>query len=160
MKILVVSDTHGYNTNLFRLLESIKPIDMFIHCGDSGDLADYIEEFADCPVVMVRGNCDMCSSLKSDEIVEIAGHRIFVTHGHAYGIKGGLDEFVEKAEAVGADIALYGHSHIPDLSYVHGVSLFNPGSISMPRQEGRRCTYGTIEISDDGKKAYCSLHTI
>ena len=45
MKILVVSDTHGYNTNLFKLLEQIKPIDMLIHCGDSGDLADYIEDF-------------------------------------------------------------------------------------------------------------------
>lgn len=160
MKILVVSDTHGYNTNLFKLLEQIKPIDMLIHCGDSGDLAYYIEEFVDCPVVMVRGNCDMCSPLKGEEVVDVCGHRIFVTHGHAYGVKSGLGRLIDKAESVGADIALYGHSHIPDLTYMRGISAFNPGSISMPRQEGRRCTYGTIEISEDGKKAYCSLHTI
>ena len=86
--------------------------------------------------------------------------RIFVTHGHAYGVKSGLGRLIDKAESVGADIALYGHSHIPDLTYMRGISAFNPGSISMPRQEGRRCTYGTIEISEDGKKAYCSLHTI
>ena len=160
MKILVVSDTHGYNTNLFRLLDKIKPIDMLIHCGDSDDLADYIDEFVDCPVVMVRGNCDMCSRLKGEEVVDIAGHRIFVTHGHTYGVKSGLNSLIDKAESVGADIALYGHSHIPDLTYMRGISVFNPGSISMPRQEGRKCTYGIIEISDDGKKAYCSLHTI
>lgn len=58
MKILVVSDSHGYNTQLFNAMDSEKPIDMLIHCGDSGDLGDYINEIADCPVVMVRGNCD------------------------------------------------------------------------------------------------------
>ena len=38
MKILVVSDSHGYNTQLFNAMDSEKPIDMLIHCGDSGDL--------------------------------------------------------------------------------------------------------------------------
>ena len=104
MRILVVSDTHGYNTNLFGLLGKIKPIDMLIHCGDSGDLSDYIEEFTDCPVVMVRGNCDYCCPLRGDELVDVKGKRIFVTHGHAYGVKSGLSRLFDKAEEAGAEV--------------------------------------------------------
>lgn len=159
MKILVVSDTHGYNTNLFELLDKIRPIDMFIHCGDSDGIEDYIEEFTQCPVVMVRGNCDYCCPLHTDEIVDVAGHRIFVTHGHYYGVKSDLSKLLNKAKEVGADIALYGHSHIPELSYMYGIKAMNPGSLSLPRQPGRRCTYGIIEIKADGS-AYCSLETL
>ena len=90
MKILVVSDTHGYNTNLFKLLEKEKPIDMLIHCGDSGDLSDYIEEFIDCPVVMVRGNCDMCSPLKGEEVVDVIAYlsRMDTLTGSNQGLTG------------------------------------------------------------------------
>ena len=34
MKILVVSDTHGYVDNLERVLDREKNIEMMIHCGD------------------------------------------------------------------------------------------------------------------------------
>ena len=159
MRILVVSDTHGYNTNLFELLDKIRPIDMFIHCGDSDGLEDYIEEFTRCPVVMVRGNCDYCCPLHSDEFVNVAGHRIFVTHGHYYGVKSGLYRLFDKAKEEGADIVLYGHSHIPDITELYGIKAMNPGSLSLPRQPGRKCTYGLIEINEDGK-AYCSLNAL
>lgn len=159
MKILVVSDTHGHNTNLFELLDKMRPIDMLIHCGDSEGLEDYIEGFARCPVVMVRGNCDYFCLSRSDELVNVAGHRIFVTHGHHYGVKSGLSGLFDKAKEEGADIVLYGHSHIPDLSQLYGITAMNPGSLSLPRQPGRKCTYGIIEINEDGK-AYCSLNTI
>ena len=34
MKILVVSDTHGHDENLMRVLQREWPIDALIHCGD------------------------------------------------------------------------------------------------------------------------------
>ena len=34
MKVLLVSDTHGRDTNLERAVEAEAPFDMLIHCGD------------------------------------------------------------------------------------------------------------------------------
>ena len=34
MKILIVSDTHGRDDNLVKVLKKVKPIDFLIHCGD------------------------------------------------------------------------------------------------------------------------------
>jgi len=33
-KILVVSDTHGIDRNFYEVVESEKPLDLIIHCGD------------------------------------------------------------------------------------------------------------------------------
>lgn len=159
MRILVVSDTHGKNTNLFDLLKKVKPIDFLVHCGDSDGLEDYIEEFSGCPVVMVRGNCDYACPLNADELITVPGHRIFVTHGHTYAVKSGLLNLCEKAAERGADIALYGHTHIPDLTELRGITMLNPGSLSEPRQIGRKCTYGIIDIDNDGK-VYCALQAL
>ena len=159
MRILVVSDSHGYNTHLFKVIDSLKPIDMLIHCGDSGDLGDYINELVDCPVVMVRGNCDDYCQYRSEEILEVNGNKILVTHGHMYGVKSGLGNLYERAKELSANIVLYGHSHIPDLTQMYGIMAMNPGSISLPKQESRIPTYGIIDISDNGK-AYCSLHNV
>ena len=34
MKILVVSDSHGFEGNLRKVIERVEPIDMLIHLGD------------------------------------------------------------------------------------------------------------------------------
>lgn len=159
MKILVVSDTHGKNENLFELLRKEKDIDYFVHCGDTDGLEDYIEEFAKCNIVMVRGNCDYCSPLPACDTFTVCGRKIFVTHGHLYSVKSGLNRLIDTARENGADIVLYGHSHIPDYSFHNGVYLVNPGSLSEPRQPGRRHTYAIINISIDGKIA-CNLHSM
>ena len=55
MKVLIVSDTHGRDTVLKRLLEQVKPIDMLIHCGDVEGSEEYIRSMAGCPVHIVAG---------------------------------------------------------------------------------------------------------
>lgn len=149
MKILVVSDTHGQNDNLLEVLEREKPFDIFVHCGDSGDLSDYIEQFVSGQVVMVRGNCDYDSFLRSEEYLEVCGHRIFITHGHNYDVTSGINLLANAAKDRGADVVLYGHTHIPEVNQLYGVSILNPGSLARPRQEGKRCTYGIITIRPD-----------
>lgn len=163
-KILVVSDTHGDNERLYDLLETKGPFNMLIHCGDSLELMDYIGTVADCEAVGVRGNCDIYSSLPAQELVEVKGHRIFVTHGHLYQIsrimpllaQSGFKSMVREAEQRGADIVLYGHTHVPDISYSGRITVMNPGSLSQPRQKTRKYTYGIIEIHDDGR-ADCNI---
>ena len=56
MKILVVSDTHGHDENLMRVLQREWPIDALIHCGDLEGSEDYIPEAVECPCFFVRGN--------------------------------------------------------------------------------------------------------
>ena len=48
----------------------------------------------------------------------------------------------------------FGHTHKPVAKYVDGVYLFNPGSLSYPRQEGRRPSYLVITLKDSGDVAF------
>ena len=146
MKILVVSDSHGFDTFLMSVIDRVKPIDLFIHCGDYGDFDEYAESFTECPVELVSGNCDYCSPYPGETLISLEGHKLFVTHGHAYGVKGSLDRLGRRAKELGADVALFGHTHMPELREVDGVTLLNPGSISLPRQNGRQPSFAIIEL--------------
>ena len=63
MKILIVSDTHGHDENLERVLEIEKPINRLIHLGDVEGSEDYIEQIAECPCNIVSGNNDFFCEL-------------------------------------------------------------------------------------------------
>ena len=58
MKILVVSDTHGYQGNFYEVLENEEDIDYVIHCGDTEGYEDEMEHVCDMPFVAVAGNND------------------------------------------------------------------------------------------------------
>ena len=80
MKILVVSDTHGRDGNLEKVLGNVKPVDALIHCGDVEGREDYISLAAGCPAYMVAGNNDFFSELDRELEIDLGGHRILVTH--------------------------------------------------------------------------------
>ena len=82
MKVLIVSDTHGKDENLERAVYQEVPFDYLIHCGDVEGREIFIEALAECPCCIVAGNNDFFSDLPREDVVEIEGHRIFVTHGH------------------------------------------------------------------------------
>ena len=42
MKILIVSDTHGHERNLKKVIEKVGQTDLFIHLGDIEVHEDYI----------------------------------------------------------------------------------------------------------------------
>ena len=56
MKILVVSDSHGFEGNLRKVIERVEPIDMLIHLGDFESGEDRIKKMVNCEVHMVPGN--------------------------------------------------------------------------------------------------------
>lgn len=151
MKVLVVSDTHRLNGNLEKVIEKTGPLDMLIHCGDVEGSEDYIEALAGCPAVMVAGNNDFFSALNNEEEISLLGHKIFVTHGHYYYVSLGTERLVMEAKDRGADIVLFGHTHRPVVEYHEGVTVANPGSISYPRQEGRKPSYLIMEIDRQGQ---------
>ena len=150
MKVLIVSDTHKMNGNYFRVLEEEKP-DMVIHCGD-GEGSEYaLTEAADCPVHIVLGNNDFFSCLPRELTLEIGPCKVWVVHGHNYYVSVGNENLKREAAARGVDVGLYGHTHRPVVDTEGKGTAVNPGSLSFPRQEGRRPSYVVMVQEGSGK---------
>ena len=149
-KVIVVSDTHRQNENYFKVLEMHKP-DMVIHCGDVEGSEYALTEAADCPVHMVAGNNDFFSDLPKELELSVDGYQVLVTHGHHYYISVGTEMLKDEAKARGFDIVFFGHTHRPLIERDENLLIINPGSISYPRQEGRKNSYVLMEVDEDGK---------
>ncbi len=146
MRILVVSDSHGDALALESAIKSQSKAEIIVHCGDGADEANYLKtHFPDKMVVSVRGNCDFCTYAPNIESFTVEGKKIFVTHGHLYGVKGGLYRAACAAREMGADVLLYGHTHIPLTLYDEGLYIMNPGSL-----RSYEPTYGVLDITDKG----------
>ncbi|MEE0954398.1 MAG: metallophosphoesterase [Eubacterium sp.] len=149
MKILVVSDTHGYAESIELILPHEGHIDLLIHCGDIEGQADYIRSLVDCPTIMVAGNNDWTMALDKEVTTKIDDYRVWITHGHRYGVSLGMEMLEDEAVSRNVDWCLYGHTHRPRLDTKGHITYFNPGSLAMPRQLGRTPTYGTIVIDQE-----------
>ncbi len=149
MKIIIISDTHGADRFIDYVIDQEKPFDHLIHLGDMEGAEDYIEAVAGCPVDMVRGNCDYYSDLPGEDLIELGEHKAFITHGHYYNVGMDEDGLIEAARKRGADIAMYGHTHIPTVTKYKEITVMNPGSLGLPRQHNRRPSYIVMEISGD-----------
>lgn len=131
MVIGVLSDSHGYKNKLNAALEQLKDSDIIIHLGDCTSDVNEISKSYSGRIISVKGNCDFTVSVPSDRLEVIEGKRIFITHGHKYGVKYGYSEIKEKAKEVGADIVLFGHTHHSVIFYDYGIFFVNPGSVSL-----------------------------
>lgn len=142
MKIIVMSDSHGDFYSLDEIMSKHKDADIVIHFGDSHGEIDKIK--ADYPDIMyycVKGNCDLGSTLETQLTIDIAGHRLFITHGHLFNAKFTIYNLVCAAKEQDADILLFGHTHSYLSEYDDSLYIMNPGSC-----HGRYGTYGIIEI--------------
>lgn len=150
MKILVVSDTHNKHENLDMVIEELRP-DRIFHLGDGEGCEDYVEAVAECPVEIVRGNCDFASNLPAEVVMRVGAHVVMLTHGHYYQVNYGTQVLVEAARDKGADVVFYGHTHVPEITWQGEVLVINPGSISYPRQEGREPSYAVVDVDKNGE---------
>jgi len=141
MKILVVSDSHGNTKALLRAAAQTGP-DMILHLGDHDrDCAELREMFPDITIRAVRGNCDSSSrEAETDEFV-VEGKRIYMAHGHQYGVKYTLDSLLTTAMYREADVLLFGHTHRKCAESFDGMLVLNPGSIGLGEK-----TYAVLKI--------------
>ena len=146
-KLLILSDSHGSADAVRRILTVEKDADAVIFLGDGlRDLDKALTTVPKMRVYSVAGNCDFGALEPLDGLAAFDSVVLFYTHGHMYGVKYDLDTLAEAASARGAEVALFGHTHIP-LSEQRGtVLLFNPGSCG-------RCyvgpdTYGVMTLAD------------
>lgn len=148
MKILIVSDTHRNNETFLQVLEREKPIDMLIHCGDIEGSEYLYQEAAGCECYMVMGNNDFFSTLPRECEFNIGKYKILLTHGHYYYVSMGNEILKQEAQSRGADIVMYGHIHKPLIDCSRGMIAVNPGSLTYPRQDGRRPSYIIMTLDD------------
>lgn len=142
MKALVLSDSHKNFNSIRRAVEREPDADLLIHAGDvQRDVDDILDAWPELPCEYVLGNNDFCvTGVPSQRLFEFGGKRIFLTHGHMYRVKSSTARLVQKARAMGADICIFGHTHLPCLEEQDGIWVLNPGTAWR--------SYATIEITD------------
>ncbi len=131
MKILILSDSHAGLRFMRRTIGLIRP-DAVVHLGDYYDDGQTMEEeFPHIPFHLVPGNCDRCRMTRpAPEMLcyDVCGVRLYMTHGHNHSVKLTLSALLRSARALGAQAALYGHTHRPDCRQEDGLWVLNPGS--------------------------------
>lgn len=154
MKVLIVSDTHGYYDNFDIAIDNEKPIDVLVHCGDVGINLDEVEIRQNCPVHAVAGNNDYGLFYPDKKVFYIKDKKVLLLHGHRYNLYAGLDSLYYLAKENEADIVMFGHLHVPILQEIDGVTFINPGSLTYPRQSGHVPSYCVMDIDDNGNVNY------
>lgn len=145
MKIIVFSDSHTDIDTMAAAAKKETP-DIIMHLGDCrADGRGLSSLFPGIPAYLLRGNTD--SDGENEIFLEISGKNLFVTHGHIYNVEGGLAELSGRAAFLGADIAVFGHTHRPRAEYADGIWLLNPGRIGRRSSRIIHATYGIIDIS-------------
>ena len=156
-KLLVFSDSHGSVNALktvFNLAKERLPPDDTICaaacCGDGlSDLQKAAREtgfYSDWKLVC--GNNDYGYQTPDVIIFDFADRCFFMCHGHRFGIYGDHQALLTAAKTSEADVALFGHTHVPFYQNIDGILLVNPGSVSRPRSR-IGATFSVIECIED-----------
>ena len=153
MKILVMSDSHGWNDAMLDAAALETP-DVILHLGDKCTDCECLEKmFPEIPLRAVKGNCDGGrAGLDMDEFT-LEGKRFFMTHGHLFNVKMGKTRIVDAALKRGADVLLFGHTHTPYHDTKDSLTILNPGCVGLNQKY-----YAIIEINNDAVE--CELKSL
>jgi putative phosphoesterase len=151
MRVVVLSDTHAprrWRGCPPQVAEYLRDADLILHAGDvcTAALLDELAGYA--PVLAVKGNNDGqdVAAWGAPERLEtdVGGLRVAMVHdsGPASGRPARLRRWFP-----GADLVVFGHSHIPLDHAEHGQRIFNPGSPTDRRRQPRG-TLGLLDVAD------------
>ncbi|MGN0481608.1 MAG: phosphodiesterase [Lachnospiraceae bacterium] len=151
MKLLFASDIHGSAFYCRQLMDAIhrENPDKVVLLGDllyHGPRNDLPQEYAPKQViamlngikdrlVCVRGNCEaevdqmvLGFPCMADYVVLYADNKvIYATHGHIYN----QNNLLPMNEG---EYLIHGHTHIPVCVEKDGITIMNPGSVSIPKE--------------------------
>jgi putative phosphoesterase len=152
LRLLLVSDSHHDIHGLSAAMKKFSgKVDMLIHLGDGVEDIGRAARAAGIEIPRyeaVRGNLDADYALPTRLTLELNGRLAFVAHGHLESAHSGIEGVLASARAVGADLALFGHTHMPFLEEYRGLLLVNPGSVSRPRGHSSR-GFAVLEVPED-----------
>ena len=145
MNVVILADTHAprrWKSCPPRVAEHLRDADVILHAGDvcTADVLDELAGYA--PTHAVLGNNDGPDVARwgAAETLEITldGLRIAMIHdaGQADGRPARM-----RRRFPGADLVVFGHSHIPLDQTGSGIRIFNPGSPT----DRRRQPHGTLQ---------------
>ena len=164
MKLFFISDIHGSLSNLKTALECFEyeRARRMVVLGDAlyhgprnplpeeyepAEVAALLNQYKD-KIIAVRGNCDSevdqmlidYPMMETYSTIHLEDRRFFLTHGHVFG----PDHYPHLNEG---DVLAFGHTHLPIAEKRESIYVFNPGSISLPKQDHPK-SYGIF----DGEK--------
>ncbi|GAB6100725.1 phosphodiesterase [Halanaerocella petrolearia] len=163
MKLGVISDIHGSFSAFQKAKKYLADSDLLLIAGDllyhgarnplpkGYDTKAVVKELNQMEedFLAVKGNVDALVDdwvlpypLSDYTVVEDNGRRIAVYHGYQHETEKERANFAHK---LGADILVFGHTHLPLVKEVKGVTLLNPGSISLPKQDPAIPTVAEID---------------
>jgi len=159
MRLLVISDTHGYLGSARRAIAELGPWDQIVHLGDSLLDAVALAVEVGIDIVAVRGNNEFPGGEESADVLVFAaaGVQFYAVHGHLQDFNGydaperqeqSHRELARRAREAGASVALFGHTHQPLLRELEGVLVLNPGGMSLGDQV-RTCA--AVEVDGPGR---------
>jgi len=151
MKYMILSDIHGSYDDLKKAINIFEEekMDRIILLGDllyhgprnplpigysPKDVVELLNQYKS-KIMAVRGNCDaevdqmvLDFPIRADYLeCYLDGHRFFITHGHLYN--------EEELPLINeGDILMYGHFHKPIAKKKNGIYIFNPSSLSLPKE--------------------------
>ncbi len=137
MLIAVTGDTHGRIDAIKSELELKKP-DYLLHTGDFYADGIRLAYHLGIDSTGVRGNCDTSLRGKQEEILDLVGYRFCIIHGHRHKVKATLNNVYYHGQETGANVVVFGHTHVPCVEFQEGIWLINPGSPSLPRSGSMR----------------------
>lgn len=130
MQALIFSDSHGNIKSMTDIIDKYSEIDFIIHAGDVlSDVYTLKELYPEKTIAYVKGNNDYFDKKERDTATfTFSGKKIFLAHGHAFGVKFSPYKFYAKARELGADIGIFGHTHSRFYDCIDGIHIFNPGA--------------------------------
>lgn len=162
MKLFFISDLHGCLKSTQQALNAFERsgAEHLILLGDilnhgprnpvpdnynPAEVANLLNQYKHC-ISAVRGNCDsevdqmlLEFPMLMDSMLVLleSGQKMFLTHGHLY--------HASRLPLLNpGDILCHGHTHIPQASWHEKQFIFNPGSITFPKN-GLKASYGLYQ---------------
>lgn len=128
MKIILFSDSHGATQPMLDAVQDVQP-DLILHLGDYTKDCDALRgAFPQIALRSVKGNGDIFAPEPETETFTVEGVTFFITHGHRYRVKMGLEAVLNAAYFSRARVLAFGHTHRPLLQEQDGLLVVNPGS--------------------------------
>ncbi|MDD2218352.1 MAG: metallophosphoesterase [Eubacteriales bacterium] len=161
MKILAISDTHGKIDKALKVCDLVPDADLLVHLGDYKSDGDEIGKAASIDTVAVKGNCDGSRSDEDYKIIKTPGGNILLTHGHMQNVKFSLQNLLYFTREHNCKATIFGHTHVPTIEEVNGTYLINPGSMTLPANNGPG-SYAIINSTEAGISAgivFCNTVT-
>ena len=149
--LTVFSDTHGNGDLLYKLNGDFAVSNKIVFLGDGVSDLYYLNEEQQSKLVAVRGNCDFSTVYPKQALFTVDGVVVLAVHGDEFGVKVSLSRLCDYAKKVNATLVLYGHTHLPKITEINGITFVNPGSLS---DYTREKTFSFIKI--DGNKITAS----